>query len=33
VNARLYEFSIDEYVLKEDVKEFMQLAYKAYEAC
>jgi len=28
----LYEFSIDGYILKEDVKEFLQLAYKAYEA-
>mgnify|MGYP001062830787 CR=1 FL=1 len=32
VNARLYKFSIDGYILKEVVEEFLQLAYKAYEA-
>ncbi len=32
VNARFYEFSIDGYILKEDVEKFLQLAYKAYEA-
>ncbi len=32
VNARLYEFSIDGYILKEDVGQFLELACKAYEA-
>jgi len=32
IGIYLYEFSIDGYILKEDVNEFLQLAYQTYEA-